>query len=114
MHYKLLSPAGGSGRAGRTMHSDMPAARPRVDLHRQSLNMFRTLMASGDAKIFYIPALKDRANSYTILKLSRNFVLKFPAQKASLRINCWWKGMVVFTPSITYSLNALLIVLIAS
>src|SRR5688572_3537710 len=51
---------------------------------------------------------------YNNLKESRNLVLKLPLMKSSFFINCWWKGMVVFTPSITYSFNARLMVLIAS
>jgi hypothetical protein len=45
---------------------------------------------------------------------SKNLVVKIPALKLGSFINFKWNGMVVFTPSITNSLKALSIVLIAS
>jgi hypothetical protein len=43
---------------------------------------------------------------YINLKDSINLVVKLPALKFSSRMSYIWKGMVVFTPSITYSLWA--------
>ena len=51
---------------------------------------------------------------YIILNVSRNLVVKLPLRKSWFLMSCWWNGMVVFTPSITYSLRALLMVLMAS
>ncbi len=74
----------------------------------------RELMYTSATPIKPGAVLSPGTSHYSILKDSRNFVVKLPLLKSSFFMSCKWKGIVVLMPSITYSLKARYMVAMAS